>query len=91
MEILKENPQSKFNILLDIIDLGEKGGDISPHETRESYTRMAALKQIKKIGIILSGNPILEVMANLLVKSVSKKKEIKFFRSRQEAMVWVKK
>ena len=76
MKILNNNKDKQYRVIVDIFDLGKGAGDISAHQTREVYKRMAAQDQVIKIGVVLGGNPVLEVMANLLIKAIGKKKGI---------------
>ena len=75
--------EGKVNLLVDL----NKAGRPSP-EARKIYLEVAEHEKIRKVAMI-GVHPVARVLASFLT-SVSKKREMSFFKTKEEALAWLK-
>ena len=75
--------EGKFDVLVD----NNKAGKASS-EARKIFRELTELENIGKIAIF-GAHPVARVLASFAI-GVSGKKDIRFFKSKEEALVWLK-
>jgi len=73
----------KLNILMDM----DKAGKPSP-KARKSYMELSEDERIGKVALY-GIHPVAKVLASFVI-GVTKKKEVRFFSSKEEALAWLK-
>ncbi len=84
--ILNKDPKKKYHGIVDISAVKGKIANI-PGSVRKIYADMMFHNQMKKIAIIGSGI-FYEVVVNLIIQATGKKKGIRWFKTREEAIEW---
>jgi len=73
----------KLNILMDM----DKAGKPSP-KARKSYMELSEDERIGKVALY-GIHPVAKVLASFVI-GVTKKKDVRFFSSKEEALAWLK-
>ena len=75
--------EGKVKVLLDITAVGKQST-----ETRKVWKEYMESEKFGKFALV-GLNPVAQVVASF-VMGISKKKDMRFFKTRQEAIVWLK-
>jgi hypothetical protein len=84
VESLLSQAEGKLDILVDNSKAGK-----ATSEARKIFQGLMDLKQFRKIAIF-GTHPVARVLASFVI-GLSRKKDVRFFGSREEALAWLKK
>ena len=87
LEILKQNPDQKFRLFVDLTLLGNVG--TMPSKTRQNYAKMSKEKQLEKIAVA-GGNTVLRTVASFIMRLSGFKEKYQWFNDKEEAVTWLK-
>jgi hypothetical protein len=73
---------------LDVLADNSRAGKATP-EARRIFRELLEMKNFGKVAIC-GGNPVARVLASFVI-GISRKKDVRFFRSREKALAWLKK
>ncbi len=80
---LKDMSKGKFNVLVDINKAGKASST-----SRKTFKEMTEEKNIGKVALF-GMHPVARVLASFVI-GVSNNKDMRFFKTREEALAWLK-
>ena len=86
-EILNQDPQKRYDMIVNLLPVG-KGGYASSKAQR-LYARIASHIQINRFAIV-GGSIFVRTMAGFIIRAAGGDKTMKWFASGEEAIKWLK-
>jgi hypothetical protein len=88
-DIIAANPSTIFKVLVDISNLGGTIGFLNK-ETRDLYSKLMDNDRVGNVAFF-GVNRFYEVAVKLMIGAMSAHEKVKIFRSKEEALEWLKK
>jgi hypothetical protein len=87
-EIFNSNPKSEFSFLVDLTPLKVQPSFLTSN-SRGIYEEFANNKQLGKVAIV-GANLFYKVATNFLMSASRRGRDIKWFSTKEEALVWLR-
>ena len=87
MKILEEEPQTKYDMIVNLLPLGKKG--YASSKARKIYLQISSHKQIRRFAIV-GGSIFVRTMAGFFIRAAGKDENMRWFATRGEATEWLK-
>lgn len=84
--ILSENKNIKFDMVVDFVNLGQTKSTSS--KVRKIWMEIGSHKSINKIAVV-SESVFFKVVVGFMVKAIGKEDKIKWFNNRENAYKWI--
>jgi len=88
-EALGKNPDQKFKCLVDLSAISKTAHYPSP-QARQIFAETIDHKQLIKIAVIVP-RILVQAVMNFILYAVNKKRKVKLFKTKKEALDWLKK
>lgn len=88
-KIFEDNPDRKFKCLADLSPIGKTAHYPSP-QARQIYAKILDYPQLEKVALVVP-TTLVQAIINFIIHISSKRKSVKLFKNKKEALEWLRK